>query len=37
MIVYVASYISYTSTYINIYHIYEGMSLHNLHLKIIIS
>jgi hypothetical protein len=37
MIVYVASYISYTSTYINIYHIYEGMSLHNLLLKIIIS
>jgi hypothetical protein len=26
MIVYVTSYISYTSTYINIYHIDEGMS-----------
>jgi hypothetical protein len=33
----IVSYIPYTSTYINIYHIYEGMFPHNRRLKIIIS
>jgi hypothetical protein len=37
MIVYVASYIAYTSIYIDIYHAYEDISLYILRLKIIMS